>query len=297
MFHLTLQIPDLHYIGGDISENHNMVEITFQTTDAGHDILLALLHTLTFDAFEEKTRGVIVTGIRDEDWGPSLQEQIDSFKAITSFTYVAESKPDQNWNAIWEASFREIKVDEFCVIRAPFHVPDGSFKYSIEIEPKMAFGTGHHETTRLMIRSMSHLDLRGKSVLDFGSGSGILAILAAKMGAARVVAIENDPVAMINLRENVGRNETDEVECILDDNLRDSQLEPVDLILANITRNVILDHLAEMVRMIHSNGLLIISGILESDTSLMVEQLEEADAQTIRKITENEWVSLTFQLK
>lgn len=274
-----------------------MVEIKFLTTDSRHDILLALLHTLPFEAYEEKARGIIVTGIRDEDWGTALRDQIESLKTLASFEYKAESKPDQNWNAIWEASFREIKVDDFCVIRAPFHISDGSFKYSVEIEPKMAFGTGHHETTRLMIRSMSHLDLKGKSVLDFGSGSGILAILAAKMQATRVVAIENDAVAMINLRENVERNGTYEVECILDDNLQSTHLKPVDILMANITRNVILDHLADMVSKIHSKGLLIISGILESDALLMIQHVEKAGGCTIRQLTENEWVSLTFQIK
>lgn len=274
-----------------------MVEITFHTSDSGHDILLALLHSLPFEAFEEKESGTIVTGVRDDEWNTALREQIESLHTVVHFTYEAVSRPDQNWNAIWEASFREIQVDDFCVIRAPFHFPAGSFRYSIEIEPKMAFGTGHHETTRLMIRSMSHLDLKGRSVLDFGTGSGILAILAAKMGANNVVAIENDPVAMINLRENVERNGTHEVECLLDDNLRYDGLKSVDVLLANITRNVILEHLSDMIRLIHSKGLLIISGILESDTALMIQHVEKSGAQTIRQINENEWVSLTFQMK
>ncbi len=274
-----------------------MLEITFRTSETGHDILLAYLHTLSFEAFEEKEKGFIMTGIQEEDWNTALQDQIESLKSVISFEYEAIFKPDQNWNAIWEASFREIKVDDFCVIRAPFHMPTGSFTHSIEIEPKMAFGTGHHETTRLMIRAMSHLDLGEKSILDFGSGSGILAILAAKMGASSVVAIEKDPVAMINLKENVQRNDTSEVESILDDCLRIADLDPVDVLLANITRNVILDHLVDMVSMIHATGHLIISGILRSDSSLMVDQVEKTGARLIRQNTENEWVSLTFQIK
>jgi ribosomal protein L11 methyltransferase len=128
-------------------------------------------------------------------WVNAYEEYLYSLKEIVPFVCAIEQEESRNWNALWEADFREIVIDDFCIIRAPFHQPSTRYQFEIVIEPRMAFGTGHHETTRLMMRSMqlwSRWPKTNAKVLDFGSGSGVLAILAAKMGALKITAIEND---------------------------------------------------------------------------------------------------------
>ena len=150
--------------------------------------------------------------------------------------------------------FKEILIDDFCQIRAPFHTPNDRVNHQVLIEPRMAFGTGHHETTRLVIRALRNQTISQKTICDFGSGTGILAILSHKMRASEVVAIEHDPVAYENLIDNIELNDSASIKTILADGLDSIAPLSIDNLLVNITKNVILNHLPSMEAVLAPNG-------------------------------------------
>jgi len=286
-------IPDIPSI---TVKNYSIIvrKLHFHTAPESVDYLIALLAELPFNAFEEVDDGV-VTALPELSWNEDVRQYIESLKDQVPFTYTVETEKVRNWNAVWESKFREIIIGDFCSIRAPFHQPSASCRHDIIIEPRMAFGTGHHETTRLMIRSMETHTLTGTKVMDFGSGSGILAILAAKMGADEVWAVENDEQAFVNLKENILINEGDQIIAHCSDNLSDFKSEGFDFVLANITRNVLSDHAPELARILKKNGLLIISGFLGKDREILVNTFLAEGLKAISHLDENDWIAQTFQ--
>lgn len=231
-------------------------------------------------------------------WIPEYQDYLNSLKELVSFVYAVEKEEVKNWNALWEADFREIVIDHFCIIRAPFHRPAAEYEFEIIIEPRMAFGTGHHETTRLMMRSMQIWSRSGRpnaKVLDFGSGSGVLAILAAKMGASEITAIENDEHAFVNLKENIISNDQPAIVAHCKDNLLDTDSASVDLVLANITRNVLQEHAFELARILAKNGTLIVSGFLKKDHEVILDTFTEKGLTSVAFLEENDWIAHTFK--
>ena len=252
-----------------MTERPTNIIVSFHIEPSKTEILLALLAGFPFDAFEEKS-GMVITGIKKDLWNKNLERELASLSKEFNFKFEIDEVPEENWNAIWEASFKEVIIDDFCQIRAAFHLRSAVVTHSILIEPRMAFGTGHHETTRLMIRALSGIE-KMDSVVDFGAGSGLLAILAAKMGAQRIWAVECDQAAHTNLLENIEANGV-QVTAHLSDNLNSFNDSNVQVVLANITRNVITDHAADLVRILRSPGSLIVSGFLARDRST-IEQL------------------------
>lgn len=158
----------------------------------------------------------------------------------------------------------------------------------------MAFGTGHHETTRLMIRSMRDLEIAEKKVLDFGAGSGVLAILAAKMGASAVYALEKDDQAFINLEENVLFNQQKIITCLCKDHLMDFTPGSIDVVLANITRNVLVEHVSPLAAVLTAGGKLALSGFLKKDHEIILETFQDAGLHPIMFLEENDWIAQTF---
>lgn len=171
---------------------------------------------------------------------------------------------EQNWNHSWESNFQPVLVENLVGIRADFHEPVQGVQYELLITPKMSFGTGHHATTHLMIKAMMDLDLKDKTVLDFGTGTGVLAILAEKLGAATVIAIDNDEWSISNAAENLEKNQCRKVRLEKADELLSYQ-QPFDIILANINRHVILDNLASLKRLLKKEATLLVSGLLKED--------------------------------
>jgi ribosomal protein L11 methyltransferase len=175
----------------------------------------------------------------------------------------------ENWNKIWEESFEPITIEDQVIVRAPFHPVEKTFTHEIIIEPKMSFGTGHHSTTRLMMETMMHLNFKNKSALDMGCGTGILAILAAKLGASKLLAVDNDPQCIINTLENVSLNNCQHIEVCLNDKI--STNFKADIILANIQRNVLIEQMPLYKSWLNAGGILLVSGILDESVNPVIE--------------------------
>lgn len=203
--------------------------------------------------------------------------------------------PDRNWNELWEKSYDPVIVDGVCAVIAPFHIEYEGI-INILIEPKMSFGTGHHATTRLMIQQINALEMQGKSILDMGCGTGVLGIFASMKGAERVLAIDIDEWACENSRENFTRNSIcSEKYRILKGNADVIPEEKYDVILANINRNILLSDIPVYNRHLMPGGTIVLSGILESDYSVIHEKIQEQGLILNSQLNEGSWISLAYR--
>jgi len=244
-------------------------EITVKSTD---EILLGLLTSFDFESFEER-EDCIVGYIHESAFNDEIWEQIK--EVVIPFTNeitITKILP-QNWNEIWEASFQPVIVDDFCIVRADFHPKMEEVTYDLLIHPKMAFGTGHHATTYMMMSLMRDLDFSEKIVLDFGCGTGILAILAAKMGANDIVAIDIEEESYQNTLENAVKNEVSTIQAFCGD-LTKASPGKYDVVLANINRNILLKYSFELADSIVPDGYLLWSGVLSEDVQQVVSEFE-----------------------
>lgn len=256
------------------------------------EALLGLVSDLPFDSFQET----------EEGWKAYTQEDpaeivpgLEELQSIIPFEFSWTEMPQQAWNTLWESNFQPVVVDDFCGIRAEFHPSfEGAVKYELVIQPKMAFGTGHHETTYSVIQLMRDIDFSGKRVLDWGAGTGILAILAVKLGAAAADAVEIDPVACENARENVMRNGTEDIR-VLEGSLETVAGREYGVIIANITRNVLLEGLPALEKMLPAGGLLLLSGFLEEDKPILEQAARDVQLTLKDFRRRNRWVAALFQ--
>lgn len=269
------------------------VKFTFTTSGEQQEILLAYLQGLAFENFEEQEQA-LAAFLPQEEINDELLNSVATLASQFGVHYQKEIIPDQNWNAIWEASFHPIRVGDFCRIRADFHDRDQNVRHEITINPKMAFGTGHHDTTYMMIQSMESIDFQDLKVLDYGCGTGVLAILAAKLEAKVVVAVDIDPLSYENTLENSQLNET--TDCI---DVHCGTLEVItenefDCILANINRHVILDQLDTLYQKTKPGGQVLISGILADDEALVMDTAIKAGfvSEGIRR--SNNWLCISL---
>jgi ribosomal protein L11 methyltransferase len=198
---------------------------------------------------------------------------------------------EKNWNEEWESNFHPVTVDDFVGLRAEFHPPFKLVEYDIVITPKMSFGTGHHATTYMMIREMRNFDFKGKNVLDFGTGTGVLAILAEKLGAANVMAIDNDEWSIRNAEENIRRNGCIRIGLSLTYHLPDQKF---DIILANINRNVILQHMAELASILETGSIILFSGLLKADEQVITDAAKSSSLTKEKYGEKDNWISLVF---
>lgn len=176
--------------------------------------------------------------------------------------------PPQNWNAVWESGFEPVVVEGFCTVRADFHPPATETPYEVVITPKMSFGTGHHATTRLMMEQLRDLPVRDSAVLDFGTGTGVLAILAEKLGAASVLALDNDAWSVENAAENLVTNGSARV-AVRAGSLEEAYGQEFDLVLANINRHILLRYFPRFAALLRPGGRLVMSGLLLEDRPLL----------------------------
>ena len=242
----------------------NYIELNVRCTDEMAEILTAELAEFPFDSFatEPDTLKAYIPHERLADCHDRVEAMLAGY-GISEHRYIAIET--QNWNALWESNFPPVEVDGEVAIRAPFHSPYPDYRFDIVITPKMSFGTGHHATTFLMSRATAARDFAGKRVLDMGSGTGVLAIIAAKCGAESVDAVDIDDWAYENCIENCNVNGVSEqVTAILGD-VRAIHGKRYDTILANINRNILLGDMPAYVESLNDGGELIMSGILEGD--------------------------------
>lgn len=257
------------------------------------DMFMELLGEIGFDSFMDTDDGFDAYCqeplLNDEELNDIMQmEQFANVKLLKK-----ELIPDQDWNATWEASYEPVIINELCRIRAPFHKVEGSYKYDLIIEPKMSFGTAHHETTSQIIELMLQSDFTGQNLLDMGSGTGVLAILAKKLGSATTVAIDNDEWAYRNALDNIRLNDENEIIVELGDasSLNDRQF---DVILANINRNILLRDMKEYVKCLVDGGKIFFSGFYEEDLVLIDKEAERLGLTYSNHVTKNNWTAAVF---
>ncbi len=261
------------------------IQISIETPDnALAEIMIAELSELGFDGFEEGEQRLDAF-IPEEMFKESALVQI-----IGKYGLEFEKKriPKQNWNEQWKKNYEPVLVDSFCAIRSGFHHPIHHTKYEIIITPKMSFGTGHHATTYLMVAAMGKLAFHQKNILDFGTGTGVLAILAEKMGAKEILAIDTDDWSIENAMENILANHCHRIK--LEKSGRLPATNSFDIILANINKNVIFNNLMEMEQHLTKDGVLILSGILADDLFAMRSKAEECSLHISEINERNNWI-------
>jgi ribosomal protein L11 methyltransferase len=256
------------------------------------EILIAELGFAGFESFVENENGVTAY-IQKEDWNSEILENIsvlssDEFSIGFSKKEIAQT----NWNSEWEKNFEAIQVDDLVSIRAPFH-EDKKLQYDIIIEPKMSFGTGHHETTHMMIQHLLTLDLENKSTLDMGCGTGILAILAEMKGAKPLDGIDIDNWCYLNSIENAERNNCKHITFYEGDASLLSD-QKYDVIIANINRNILLNDMKTYTNCLLENGVLLLSGFYKEDIPTIDAEVSKHGLQLQKTIERNNWVSLRY---
>jgi len=248
--------------------------------------LLAFLAEAGFDGMEELADRLIAYRA-DNDWDRS---EVDAYLADRGLSYSYELMEKTNWNQLWESNFEPVQVDDFVGMRAIFHPPFLNVQHELIITPKMSFGTGHHATTRLMIHAMRDQVQPNASVLDFGTGTGVLAILAKKMGAGHVVGIDVEDWSVENAIENAQENKVNDIVFVCADRITNSG--PFDLVLANINRNILLEHLSALQTVLAPSGRLIMSGIIEEDLPVMDQALVQQGFQRVSYAQEKGWICI-----
>ena len=261
------------------------------------DVLTAYLSQAGFEGFY--TEGNVLNAYIEEDnlkaGQPETLLSAPAFSDI-SISFEVQDLPEKNWNEEWERSYEAVIVEDICAIIAPFHTPPEGVKHIIHIEPKMSFGTGHHETTRLMIKQINKLQLQGKRVLDMGCGTGVLGIFALMKNASFITAIDIDEWACENSWENFERNgfSRDHFEVIQGDASRIPR-NTYDIILANINRNILLEDMEKYTEHLQPGGLLILSGIFTTDREVIEEKAGNTGLSGFSELEEGKWLSMVFQ--
>lgn len=257
------------------------------------EILIAELGYAGFESFVETEEGVTAY-IQKEEWHKAILDNIHILNSEEfEITFTSEEIEQTNWNAEWEKNFNPIIVDDKCSVRAPFHEkPDTEF--DIIIEPKMSFGTGHHETTHMMIQHILKNDFTDKSVLDMGCGTGVLAILAEMKGARPIDAIDYDNWCYLNSQENVERNNSKHITVLEGD----ASLLPgrqYDIVIANINRNILLNDMKTYIEILNVYGSLFLSGFYNDDIPIIEAECNKYGLNHVETLERNNWVALKFQ--
>lgn len=256
------------------------------------DILIAELGEVQFESFVETEDGVQAY-IKKEDWNPNILDGLQILEnPLFTINYDYSEIEQENWNATWERNFNPIQVGDQCVVRAPFH-DKPKVDYDIIIEPKMSFGTGHHETTHMMLEHILQHDFNGESVLDMGSGTGVLAILAAMKGAKHIDAIDIDNWCYLNAQENVERNNCSHINVF--EGTADLLLDQkYDIIIANINRNILLEDIPAYVKCLKKGGIMFLSGFYVQDIPQITERCTEVGLKFEKNLEKNNWVAVKY---
>ncbi len=267
-------------------------EFKVEPVQPASEILIAELGYAGFESFVENEEGVTAY-IQKDEWNENI---LDAIHVLSSgefkITYEFNQIEQTNWNEEWEKNFNPIVVDDLVTVRAPFHDKPNT-KYDLIIEPKMSFGTGHHETTHMMIQHILKNDFKGKSVLDMGCGTGVLAILAEKVGATKLDAIDIDNWCYLNSVENVERNDCHNIS-VYEGDVALLKGKHYDSIIANINRNILLADIPEYSKCLNENGTLFLSGFYKEDIPLIEAECNKNMLKLKETIQKGLWISLKF---
>ena len=272
--------------------------VTFSEIFPWKEIFVSLLADLGCESFADgETDAVLLAYIAENNYNAeNIETLFAAYKTETKLQYSIKEIEQQNWNAVWESNYEPVLIAGKCFIRAPFHDFDSQAAYNIVIEPKMSFGTAHHETTSLMIEFLLEEDLQGKSVMDMGAGTGILAILAHLRGAQPITAIDNDEWAYLNNLENNARNNAETITVKLGDASLLTENEKYDLIIANINRNILLRDLPVYSHVLQQNGVILLSGFyVGEDLEMITQQCNSLGLQLVSVKEKNSWSAVKFR--
>ncbi|MGC6433762.1 MAG: 50S ribosomal protein L11 methyltransferase [Crocinitomicaceae bacterium] len=273
--------------------DYTELNIILEPKDPWSEILVAQLSEIGFDSFVETEEGV-------QAYIPSKDFNLDDLKSNTllfekpegvSISFSQNEIPHQNWNEVWESGFEPVFVDELVTIRAPFHTETTIKGLDIVIQPQMSFGTGHHETTWLMSKSLFDLNPFPSKVLDMGTGTGVLAIIAEKLGAQSVLAVDIEDWSVENTKENITRNLCNQIQTICGD-IDVVDQKDFDVILANINKNVLKAHLPFYAEKLSQGGKLYMSGFFETDIDELVFEAKKYNLDFVSHKTKDSWACI-----
>jgi len=262
--------------------------------DYQQDLLISDLADLGFDTFEDSDNGFTAFVIKDNFNEEALKGLLRDYNEEFSTIYNLVDVADENWNAEWEKNFSPLIIDDVCYVRATFHEPQPSYPYEIVIDPKMAFGTGHHQTTTMVMQYLLATDLKAKNILDMGCGTGILAILAAKLGAKSLMAIDYDDICYESTIENAALNQVENLKalCGSKEVIPNDQY---DVIFANINRNILLDQISRYAEVLKPEGRILFSGFyLTPDLQMIKEECAQYGIQYVDHKQNGDWVAAQF---
>lgn len=272
------------------------IKIEFSTPEPWKDIFTSLLGEAGCDSFiDGENDHILLCYIKEQLFDEQqIRDILDHHGFDVHLTYQFNTIEEQNWNAVWESNYTPVFIADQCYIRAPFHQPNPNVAHEIIIEPKMSFGTAHHETTSMMIEYLLEDDFQGKDVLDMGAGTGVLAILAHQRGAKHIVAIDNDPWAYENNLENNERNQTTDIIVKLGDANAIGD-ETFDCIIANINRNILLADMHLYAKSLRHGGCIYFSGFYQGiDLEKIKDKAATLGIHFMSNKEKNNWVAAKF---
>ncbi len=271
----------------------NYIELYIPTPNSAQsEIYMAQLSDFPFESFEQEeffVKAYIKENLLDE-----CKKEVDEFLYTTGVQWKFTPIETVNWNSQWESNFQPVEIEDLCVIRAPFHEASSNGAMDIVIMPKMSFGTGHHATTFLMTKSILGHDFSALKGLDMGSGTGVLSIIAAKLGATSIDAVDIDEWAAENCKENIVMNSVEEVIVPILGDVSAIDGSTYDFILANINRNILLNDMDKYVTTLKSGGFIIMSGILEHDIESICNCAEKLGLKRAKTHLKDGWAALEF---
>ena len=276
--------------------NYKEYNFTLQGSEDFHqDLLINSLSEIGFDTFEDTDEGFKAYIPEGDGIEEQISEIAEQYSDIFTFSFEVKTIPHQNWNEVWESNFEPLRINDRCYIRATFHQPHPEYEFEIVVDPKMAFGTGHHQTTATMMELMMETEFKGKKVLDMGCGTGILAILAARMGASEIVAIDYDPICFESTIENSNLNNVTNILPLCGSKEVIPE-EKFDIILANINRNILLDQIDRYSEVLSPGGLIFFSGFYEDpDLKIITKKSNNSGLRYISHRKNTNWVAAKFQ--
>lgn len=266
------------------------IKAEFTVPPDGCDLAVAMIADLPFSAFSEE-EGKLSAYANEADWDPAIESELLEMTGPYWVDFTISHLPDENWNKRWEENFDPVVIPGFCMVRASFHDPIPGVEHDIVIQPEMAFGTGHHATTRMMLEGMASLPLEGKAVLDLGAGTAVLAVLAALRGASVVDAVEIEGPACESAMRNVRLNQVEAKVQVIHGGLDLIPHREYDVLLANINRNILLQAIPALYPLLRPGALLGLSGFLLSDGPVMEEMAKALGLQLMSVGQSSDWIA------